>query len=516
MAQFSKTLKASVLLAVAMVIARLLSGIAQIIMAGYFGTSRSLDAYLVAVAVPNVLSEWLLLATPSVVLIPVLLELRNNNREKEAWDIACSFTNLIILLMVVLAAFVFLTGPLFISMLAPGFDESTNKLSTTILKIILIILPITAISGMFRAILHSHHRFLPYALVLIVNSAIIIIAVSTLSRSIAVFSIVIGYSLGAVVSLAIFFVASKNMRYRYRFSLNLLSPFAKQSVKLLVAFAIIGGSAQINFLADRFFASFLASGSISVFEYSEKLASFLMIMFAASVALPSYSIFASHMADDNLAKTREAVISSIKLIALVTLPIFVWSLILRVPLIRLFLEHGNFNERDTASVSVVFTYLLGVWLIYAFAQILMYAFFALRDTNRFVLIVVFGIILNIGLDIILVRSFQVAGLAMATLFAAIISNSLSWLLLSSKLKISRDKKLWRFLGTVCLSSGFSGLAVTASVRWLNTFYSTQILVSQIMYLSIVGTIGVITYLIANLILKNEVVYEILSAIKTRF
>jgi putative peptidoglycan lipid II flippase len=111
----------------------------------------------------------------------------------------------------------------------------------------------------------------------------------------------------------------------------------------------------------------------------------------------------------------------------------VLSVVLRGQIVRLLLEHGTFSAADTRAVSTVFAILSAVFLIYAFAQILTFAFFALQDTTRFLSIVVAGIGLNIALDVALVARFGVPGLAAATLIAAALSNSASWALLARRI-----------------------------------------------------------------------------------
>lgn len=447
-------------------VARLLGGLLQIVLASRFGASAQLDAYFVAISLPTLVSEWFIIAAPSVALVPLLAELHREGADEEAWKLVISFGNALMLVVVMLVIVAFTAAGPVTRLLAPGLDVAVRPLAASLFGTAALVLLPALGSGVLRAVLYARERFLAPVVATAVSTASAIVAVMLLEPAMGVHSIVLGLILGGIAALLVSAAAARGLVHPWRPLIEVRGALARRSGSLFLAFLIIGTAAQVNSLSDRFFASLLAAGSISIFQYAEKLASFFMMAFAGAVAVPAYTAFSKDVAARDMGELRARVGTSTRLVAVVTLPVLAVSVALRRPIVGLLLEHGAMTAPDARAISVVFALLSLAWAIYAFAQVLTYAFFSLQETRRMIVVIIAGIVVNIALDAVLVRPLGVPGLAIATATAAAASNAILWGMLSRRLGGFSASGVARYALRVVVSAFAAGVAAWLVLRLL--------------------------------------------------
>jgi len=82
--------KETSLLAAANIVSLGLNFVTAILVARTFGTSAQMDAYTLAVSIPESLQYLLMLATLSVVFAPLFIDYRTQHGEQAAWELALS------------------------------------------------------------------------------------------------------------------------------------------------------------------------------------------------------------------------------------------------------------------------------------------------------------------------------------------------------------------------------------------------------------------------------------------
>src|SRR5262245_6632351 len=88
-----------------------LSFLTTVLVAREFGTSADMDAYAVAISIPESLQYVLMLTTLSVVFTPMFIEVRTRLGELEAWSMALSLLVLVVVLVVLLLPLIALLLP---------------------------------------------------------------------------------------------------------------------------------------------------------------------------------------------------------------------------------------------------------------------------------------------------------------------------------------------------------------------------------------------------------------------
>ena len=181
---------------------RLLGLLRTVAIAHQFGTSPNLDAYFVAFRIPDLVFQLLAGATLGSAFIPTFARVMGARGNREAWRLASSVLNLLLLATLVVAVIGLLLAPVLVPITAPGLGDQTSQhaqltsLAVDLTRIMLISPVLFCVSGMFMGILNARHHFLAPALApMFYNAAIIVAALFSHDVRVLAFAVVVGAGL---------------------------------------------------------------------------------------------------------------------------------------------------------------------------------------------------------------------------------------------------------------------------------------------------------------------------------
>ena len=147
------------------------------IMARYFGTSDSLDAFLIAFLLPAFVADVIGgCIAPS--LIPVLMRVRASQGERAMGGLASAASAACCGFMVVIAIVLAAAAPVILPLAGSGFSESKLREATNLFYILLFWLPVSAFVNVSRALLNVQGSFALPALAPLATPLLVIIAMS--------------------------------------------------------------------------------------------------------------------------------------------------------------------------------------------------------------------------------------------------------------------------------------------------------------------------------------------------
>ena len=129
---------ASLILTVAALASRLLGWVRLLVIGSQFGASRELDAYFAAFRIPDAIFQLVVAGALSAALIPVFSSYRARQQEAEAWRLASSVINLVVIALAALSLVMAIFAPLLVPIVAPGFDAPTTELTVRLTRIMLL------------------------------------------------------------------------------------------------------------------------------------------------------------------------------------------------------------------------------------------------------------------------------------------------------------------------------------------------------------------------------------------
>lgn len=506
----SKVAKATIVLMMATMIAKVLGFGRELVLASSYGASMYSDAYLTAMNIPLVLFT-IIGTTLGTVLIPMYFEVNSDLGEKKALNFTNNVFNMVIAICIVLAILgLVFTEPL-VKVFAMGFEGQTLKVAIDFTRITIIGIVFTGLSYVMTAYLQIKNNFTVPGLISVPKN-IIIIASIILSVKYNPYIMIWGTLIGIATEFIFQLPFAIKSGYKYQPYINIKDKYIKKMSWLIVPVLIGVAVNQINAMVDRTLASTLVEGSISALNYANKLNGFVMAMFITSVAAVIYPMLSKLSSEDNKEKFISSVVQSVNSVILLVIPISVGAIVLATPIVKLLFQRGEFDARATSMTAIaLIMYSIGM-VAFGLRDILGKVFYAFQDTKTPMINGAIAMIMNIVLNIILVKYLQLAGLALATSISAIVCI----FLLFGSLK----KKIGYFGQDKIIKTTIKSI-VAAVVMGTVTYFVYNIVsnllgvgfVKEAMSLVISVGFGAITYGILVIVLKVDEINVITNMVK---
>ena len=430
---------AAVLVGLGFLGSRLLGALRAVAIANEHGTSAELDAFWVAIRLPDLVFQVLAGATLASAFIPVYARYLSGRGEDEAWRLASIVLNWVLIATVALSAVVLLAAEWIVPALAPGLGEdlaNQNELrdQAIFLTRVMLVSPILfAVSGMITGILNARQHFLLPAFAPMLYNLSIIGGAVFLSGRYGVEGLAIGVIVGSGAHLVIQLPALMAAGFRLVPSLNLREPGVREVLRLMGPRMIGLAAAQVNLVVLTFFASFEGEAAISALNFAWLLLLFPVGLFGMSLAMAVFPTLAAQAARGDDASVREMVASTLRFAMFLSVPAGVALIFLREPLVRTLLEHGTFDEVSSALVASTLLYFAIGLFAHSAIEVLSRGFYALGDTRTPVTFAVLAMVINLVLAAVLVGPLDVRGLALALSIASIVEAGLLLVTLHGRL-----------------------------------------------------------------------------------
>ena len=425
--------RAAGLVSVLFAISRLLGLLREIIRGAQFGTGATLDAYLAAFRLPDMIFYLVAggaLASAFIPTFTAALARSQDPRQLVAWKLASNVANLTLLITTCLAiAAAILAKPLVEHIIAPGFNETNVDLTVRLMRIMLIGPVIFGLSGLVMGILNSFQHFLSPALAPVIYNLVIIAAALFLAPTMGVTGLAIGVVAGSLGHLLVQVPALLRRKPRYFASFGLDSPDVREVLRLMGPRVLGLAAVQINFVITVNLASRLAEGSIAAVNYAwlmMLLPQGIIAQGIATAVFPTLSTLAAQQQIDTLRRTLNA---ALRAILWLTLPAAAGLLILRTSLIQVLLERGQFTAQSTQMTAYALAFFSFGLVAHSLLEVITRAFYALHDTWTPVKIGLVAMLINATLGILLLHPMAQGGLALANTIAVTVETlTLLWLI----------------------------------------------------------------------------------------
>jgi len=340
--------EAAYLLAVFALASQVLGIVRDRFLASMFGAGRELDIYYAAFRIPDFIFVTVASLVSISVLVPFLslrLE-RDKNEAREFIDHTFSFFSILIA-AVSIGAFILM--PVISPKIFSGFTDPSDMERLILLSRMLLLSPILlGISNFFASITQLHKRFFVYALAPVLYNAGIIIGIVALAPIYGNIGIVYGVILGAALHclIQIPFIIKEELFPTFRFPIRLdrIRDVVALSIPRTLALAV----SHIAVLVLVGFASFMAEGSISVFNFSWNLQSVPLTIIGMSYSLAAFPVLSSFFARGERDKFLGEMIVAARHIIFWSMPLTALFIVLRAQVVRTILGASqNFDWNDT-------------------------------------------------------------------------------------------------------------------------------------------------------------------------
>lgn len=334
-----------------------LSFATQAYLAYRFGSGVEMDAYVGAMTLPALFGA-VFVPSLSVVLIPVFVESMQKRGPDATWQMASNLLNVTTLVLTAGVALTLSFAGGLMRWILPGLDMSTMSLSIELLRLLLPATVLSALVATLAGLYQAQERFWPTAIAPLIGAAVLLAAAVALAPSFGMRGIALATILSNLVQL---FFLLPVLRGRYRAVLDLRDSGVRTFGALLMPLVCGGLAYRTTIVADRLVASWLPKGSLSHLEYASRIVAVLNAVFASGIAGALYPQMSAQAAAGDLSRLRDTLVWGQRILMVFLFPALAIGWVLRVPLLQLMFERGQFTNLDTQQVASLLTwFMLGV------------------------------------------------------------------------------------------------------------------------------------------------------------
>jgi len=441
------------------IISRILGYIRDILIAIFLGSGPLADAFFVAFRIPNTFRRLFSEGTFNAAFVPSYASELANGKDQSNKFATNIFGLLIIgLFFIVLIIEIFM--PLFVFLIAPGFNGDENKmnLAISLTRITFPFLFFVSLSSFFSAILNSHNRFaVAAAAPVILNIFLIAILIyGNILGDRLVYYLSYGVTIAGITQFIYLYIyVAKFYLPKFSFSISIDDKTKKFFSKLLPSI-FSSGVTQINILVGTIIASFQAS-AVSYLYYADRIYQINLAIAGIAIGTVILPQLSKLIETKNSLEILSIQNKALELSLFLSIPATVALLIASKPIVSGLFGYGFFSEASVENSALALFYFAFGLPAFSLIKVFSSFFFARHDTKTPFYISLVSVLINIVISILFFKKIGFLIIPIATSIS-------SWFNAVCLYIFSRKKNFFIFGGTfknrfprILLSSLIMGL-----------------------------------------------------------
>ncbi len=493
--------EAAIISSVIAFLSKIVGYVRDMLTAKYFGTSPQMDAFEVALIIPNMILG--LFATGAQTIIIRLYGEKKEEKKEKILVNQIFFIYSIVLMVLTLLLILF--SPFFVKIVASGFTSLRLSYASNFVKVLAIFGYLNVSSGFLTGVFQAEKQFLYPALTGLIANIVIPIAIVLLTPSIGIYSRVLGQDFfGLVYFLMLFSFLFFRWKFFRIYNLkNIDWPLIKEFTNLMLPAVVVSGLSVLYQIIDKTVASYLPYGAIASLSYAQTVFLIPYSLIALSITTAVYPTLSQHAISNSSKDYMQLFKKAFFVLVFVNIPFTVFFVVWAPAIVRVIFQRGAFNEQSAlltqANVSMYSLGLLGISLADLFRR----SFFSFKDTKTPMRISLVSVFLNLVLDIVFAKFMGAPGIALATTLVTYVSLVQYILYGRGKNYFERD-----FINYLAKETGkglLSGLVIGVLAYFMNFFIPLKEHALKVFFVSIgFGAILFIIYVVIGLLLKGEI------------
>ena len=392
----------------------------ELTVAHWFGRGDPLDAFLIAFLLPSFTVNLIMGALASA-LIPVLMEMRQKH-EPEATDKLLSSVAIVsVLTLAGIALVLGLFAPFYLPYLGSNFSPEKLRLTRELLYALLPWIVLNGIALFASSVLNASERFALPALVPVVTPLATMMFIWIAAQRWGAFSLACGIVTGSVVEAAWLFATLRaqgtRLSFRWAGMDENVRIVLRQSAPMIAGTFLMGSTAVV----DQAMAAMLPGGSVAALGYGNRIVSAVLGLGATALSTAVLPYFSRMAAAADWQGCRHTLKRFSLLVTAAAVPLTLVLILFSRTLVRLLFQRGAFTAADTELVSSVqICYALQI-PFYIWGMLFVRFITSVRRNDLLMYASAVNLSVDIGLNLILMRYWGVAGIALSTSLVYLIS-----------------------------------------------------------------------------------------------
>ncbi len=408
-----RVLQAAASVSAAGAMVKLVAMFKEMTVAGIYGRSDAMDAFLAAALLPGLLVN-LISESMNQALVPTLIRVKERDGHERAQELLSNAMVWMTILLIVVSVAMALTARVFFPLIASHFTRPKLELSIRLFYALLPVVLMTGIAAHCTAVLNTVDRFALPALAPVAISVSIIIGAFLFGSRCGIWAMVYATLAGSLAHVGIVVWMLHTHGYRFELRWYGMTEAARTVGRQYGPVLLSGFVAAAGLLVDQSMAAMLTSGSVSALVYANRFVSVVLTLLAGAIATAIVPHFSRMVAHCDWAGCRQTLRTWLWMTAMVSAPIAALLIVCAHPLVRIAFQHGAFHAQDTAVVARVLA-MYSIQIPFFVTSRVFYRFLiAMLRTDVVFFCGVINLCLDIVLNLLLMRWYGVAGIALAT------------------------------------------------------------------------------------------------------
>ena len=387
----------------------------EMLMSRVMGASWQADAFFVAFRLPNTFRRLFGEGAFSAGFVPLYSQrLQGEGGEAKAKRFSEEVLAVFVPTLIVFTLVFEIIMPLFVAAIS-GYSGDKLGLATFLTRITFPYLLLISLVSLFSGILNSLARFTaaafaPALLNLAMLTALIFVPVG---GTITATALSIAVTLGGVLQLGLLLYACKRAGVVLKLKRPKMTPGVRQFIRVVVPATLGAGVYQISAFIDTFFLARLGTGSLSYFNYADRLNQLPLGVIGAALGTAILPQVSKHVGANEPDKAAKVQGQAAELAMLLCLPAALALAVSALPLVSALFQGGRFTAEDARLTALTLSIVVLGLPAYVLVKVLTPGFYARQDTATPVKIAALVLVATVLLNFILIPPFGIAGLASA-------------------------------------------------------------------------------------------------------
>ncbi len=507
-------IRAAIIISIGNVLTRVFGVARESLLAALVGTTGVTAAFAIADNVLSIFFDLLVSGAISSALIPVLSRYAADTapeKRAEFWHVVNTLLTLGLLFSIGAMLFLqLITDPL-TSFMAQGQSPEIQRLTAGLTRIILFGIVFLGVSSIMMATLQALQRFAWSALSLMARNASVVLIALVFSQW-GVWSMVAGVVVGTFMLVVLQAPGLRDMPLRLSFDWR--HPAVREILRLYgpICLGLIVTSGAL--IIDRALASTTGEDSLGAMRFATTLQQFTLGLVGSALSIAILPTLSRQAEAADLSAYRHTLMGGLKLLMVLIIPATLGLLAIALPTISLLYERNAFQEHSRWLTYVALLgYLPGIPAA-AIDQILIFAFYARKNTLTPVLVGVGANLSYLAVALLLVNVFKfgMMGLVLANSLQQVIHMTIMFVLLRRLFGRLRGEGLPRTSLNAFLASLLLGTVAFLAAGLVTTRLGSVGLWPNLLAVGVGIATGGFSYLFALRLLKVDEMTQIWGAV----
>jgi len=504
-------LKTAGFMAIATLLAKMCGLLRETLIAAYFSTGSEGSAYLAATQLPMTLFDIVIGGVISASFIPIFNDILEKKDKKSAMEFANRFVMLILTITVLISVLGIIFSDTLIGLMAPGFDETTRNLSAQLSAIMFPMIIFTGLAFSFVGILQTFGEFNIPALMSLISNLAVIAYFPLLGKKFGVYGLsgamLFSWSLQVFVQIP----SLKKFGFSFKPTFKLWNDDIKRALLLAGPMLISTWVQPLYSIVNTRIASGI-EGAVPVLNYANRLYIVVTGVFSfvvTNLVFPKLSRANSAQKNE---ETNTLIVSSLKAVTMVILPIMAVFITLSKPIITVIYDHGKFDAVAITS-AVLACYSTGM-IGMSVNEVLSKSFFSMQNSKTPMMNALISMVFNIIFAYVLSEFFGVCGLALAAAGGSWVNAGLNYVCMRKK-----RGKLFSKLDLIDIIKVIAASIAMAAVVWILyqplKQWAERGMINSLAVGALCGFAGIIVYAVVLIIAGESDLKSIFAGRKER-